>query len=369
MRFTLRKLFTLLCVTVLGEVAVHAQDGVVVSSEVVSSEIINPEGVIMDGGVIMGESFLSSLIPTFPEIGTSGPLGTWYVDAGTRIMRRNVASSTQFATNPNGTPLSTAREFDFNWVAGPDLLAGRMINDCLAVEFEYFGLYGMNAGFSDPGPGFAVGSTTSATNFFANYRSSMTSVELNARYWLNCEMSILGGFRFVNWHEEMNGGYTIPGTTTFFNNPGANIAVNGFLLTTPSKIVSFADLTNNNLYGVQTGGDWRRCFGRFGIEAYGKLGLYGDETYGRFAFINGTVNSVSTVQGQAAFLGEFGFFGTFKLSDCITLRAGYNLMWLDGLAIIPQQNNTFTGGPGSNSLDSHSGVFLQGFMAGGEVRW
>src|SRR5579871_4593765 len=98
MRFTWRKLFTLLCVAVLAVGAARAQDGGgVVSSEVVSSEIINPDGVIMDGGVIMGESFFGSLlpnlrnlIPTVQEIDTSGPLGTWYVEAGAMIMRRNV---------------------------------------------------------------------------------------------------------------------------------------------------------------------------------------------------------------------------------------------------------------------------------------
>ncbi len=368
MRPTSRKLFSLLCIAVsLGVRPAAAQESKIISSQVISSEIIQIDGA-PEGNTVMGETIVGETIMGDSMMGNccQGPLGTWYVQAGAVILRRNVASSTVFATNANGTPLVASRDFDFNWVAGPEILAGRMLSDCLAVEVGYFGLYGMNTSLSAAGPGIPVGSTTQADTFFANYHSSMTNIELNGRYWLNCEMSLLAGFRYVNWHEEMSGGYTIPGTTVLLNN---RVAANLVATTTPARLVNFADLTNNNLYGVQTGGEWQRSFGRFGIDAYTKLGLYGNQAYGRFGFYNGTTSTVSTTQDQAAFLGETGLFGTFHVNDCITLRAGYSLLWIEGIAIIPQQSNTFSGGPGANSLDAHSGVFLQGFTLGGEVRW
>jgi hypothetical protein len=371
MRPTSRKLFSLLCIALsLGVRPAGAQESTIISSQVISSKIIKTDGTSM-GETVMGETIVGETIvgDSMMEDCCHGPLGTWYVQAGAVILRRNVASSTVFATNPNGTPLVASRDFDFNWVAGPEIQVGRMLNDVLAVEFDFFGLYGMNTSLSEAGIGIPVGSNTLANSFFANYHSSMTNVEINGRYWLSCEMSLLAGFRFVNWHEEMSGGYTIPSTTIINNRlPGVNLPVaNG--INTPARIVNFADLTNNNLYGVQTGGEWQRSFGRFGVDAYTKLGLYGDQAYGRFGFYNGTANTVSTTQGQAAFLGEMGLFGTFKVNDCITLRAGYSLLWIEGIAIIPQQTNTFSGGPGANSLDAHSGAFLQGFTVGGEVRW
>ncbi len=369
MRPTSCKLFSLLCVALsLGILPADAQQPTIISSQVISSEIIQTSDGAPVGEAVMGETIVGETIMGDSMTGDCchGPLGTWYVQAGAVIMRRNVASLTVFANNPNGSPLVAARDFDFNWVAGPEILVGRMLNDVLAVEFDFFGLYGMNTSLAEAGTGIPVGSNSLANNFFANYHSSMTNVEINGRYWLNCEMSILAGFRFVNWHEEMSGGYTIPGTIVLLNN---RIAANLVALNTPARLINFADLANNNLYGVQTGGEWQRSFGRFGVDAYTKLGLYGNQAYGRFGFYNGTATSVSTTEDQAAFLGEMGLFGTFKVNDCITLRAGYSMMWIEGIALLPQQTNTFSGGPGANTLDAHSGVFLQGFTLGGEVRW
>ena len=366
-RTTWRKLISVVCLAVGTSVGTtRAQEPEVINSEIVGTEIVGSEivgsEIVSPEGVIMGETIIEN---------GGGPLSTWYVQAGAVILRRNMASSTVFVNDPNGRPLVTSQDFTFNWPAGPDILVGRMLNDNIAVEMKYFGSYGNSASLSQAGSGIPVGGSALANNFFADYRSSMTSVEINLRYWLNCELSVLGGLRFINWHEDMSGGYTVPVTTTIpgVNPNNTNLAAALNTVITTNKLVSFADLTNNNLFGPQIGGDWRRSFDNFGVETYGKMGLFGSEAYGRETFIdsNSVATTASACQSQATFLCELGVVGTYKVTDAISLRAGYTIMWIEGIAIVPQESQIFSGANGS--LNSHSGVFLQGFIAGAEVRW
>ncbi len=59
----------------------------------------------------------------------------------------------------------------------------------------------------------------------------------------------------------------------------------------------------------------------------------------------------------------------YRLDDVWTLRGGYNLLWIEGVALAPDQLD-FTDTPTSGtSLDIDSGVFAHGFSAGLEARF
>jgi hypothetical protein len=59
----------------------------------------------------------------------------------------------------------------------------------------------------------------------------------------------------------------------------------------------------------------------------------------------------------------------YRLTDVWGIRAGYNVVWIDGLALAPNQfafNNV--DGTGS-ALASSGGIFLNGANLGLEARW
>jgi hypothetical protein len=235
---------------------------------------------------------------------------------------------------------------DIDWAAGPRLILGRGLSDRDAVEIVYFGLYDMN------GSVFTPGGAGPMLNNRADYRSVMNNAELNFRHWVTPEFSVLAGFRYLNWHENLN---------TAFDTASP----------LPSGSVNQVYHTSNNLFGFQTGGDWKHSFGNgFGIELGSKVGVYGAHTE-----MDGTATvpglgalPTSAASSRASFVGEFGLIGTYNLTTYLKFRAGYQVMWVEGIALAPDQVNP-ANFLGSASVNNRGGVFLHGAVAGLELQW
>lgn len=131
--------------------------------------------------------------------------------------------------------------------------------------------------------------------------------------------------------------------------------------------------TRNNLFGTQVGGRLRGGnFGRLGWELVGKAGLFGNaarqEQY-VLDYPDFYLREPSwTSGGNVAFVGELGISATYQLNDVFDVKAGYNLMWLDGVALAPNQLDfTFVSTSGTR-LDTGS-LLLHGVNVGLEARW
>ena len=77
----------------------------------------------------------------------------------------------------------------------------------------------------------------------------------------------------------------------------------------------------------------------------------------------------SANSGQVAFVGDLNLTGICPINHLWGLRAGYNLIWIEGVALAPNQldfTNTFTSG---TRLSTNGGVFLHGLNVGLEARW
>ena len=231
---------------------------------------------------------------------------------------------------------------DVDWSAGPRLLLGRGLSDRDAFEFAYFAQYDMNGSFFNPG------GPPTMMNQRQDYRSEFNSFELNYRHWFLPELSLIAGFRYVNWHEDLNAAFdTAPGP------------------------VNLVDHTSNNLFGFQIGGDWKQKFGdRFGIELGGKAGIYGNRSeLDGSGFVPGVGSGdVNTAAWRTAFVGELSLVGTYNLTTYLKFRAGYEAMWIQGLALAPDQISptNFLAAP---SINSRGGVFLHGAIVGLELQW
>jgi len=70
-----------------------------------------------------------------------------------------------------------------------------------------------------------------------------------------------------------------------------------------------------------------------------------------------------------AFVGELNLTGIYRLNEIWNLRAGYNAMWISGVALAPNQLDFSGELPAGNQLSSNGGVFLHGVSCGIEARW
>jgi len=59
----------------------------------------------------------------------------------------------------------------------------------------------------------------------------------------------------------------------------------------------------------------------------------------------------------------------YRLNEVWGLRVGYNLLWLTGLALAPDQFDFSGRETGGHGLDTTGSVFLAGANLGLEARW
>lgn len=132
--------------------------------------------------------------------------------------------------------------------------------------------------------------------------------------------------------------------------------------------------TSNHLYGAQVGARLRRTRGEFGWEATGKVGIFGndvEQVQTAIDFPNFPLRpTVSSRGGEVAFLGELNLSALYQLSEVWNVRAGYSVMFIDGLALAPDQLDfNFATTPNGNQLHDGGDLFLQGVNVGLEARW
>ena len=72
---------------------------------------------------------------------------------------------------------------------------------------------------------------------------------------------------------------------------------------------------------------------------------------------------------QVAFIGEIDFNLNYALNPNWSIRGGYQVFWVEGLALAPNQLD-FTDAAGSGTtVDKTGGLFMHGAHAGLMARW
>jgi hypothetical protein len=173
---------------------------------------------------------------------------------------------------------------------------------------------------------------------------------------LRCQsFSWFGGFRYINLGERLN--ITAQRTVSGAVEEG-----------------TYNIRTANNLYGAQLGARARRTQGRFGWEATATGGIFGNsaqQTQTVTDFPNFLLRpTVSSSRSGAAFVGGANLSGLYLLNDVWNLRAGYSALWIEGLALAPDQLDfNFAASPSGNQLHNRGGLLLHGVNVGLEARW
>lgn len=282
----------------------------------------------------------------------------WIIRGGAIFLHRSAPAAFPLVTTATiGTPtLIDAADFTFGYQSGFDLSAIRQLNDCCGVDVRYFQVDSWNETI---GP---VTTTSSLVRFqnssnssvfniphpvSATYDSLLRSAEFNVRRQAGDWLTLLVGFRYINLEESL----------------GAN----------QGTFFSHRVETQNNLYGGQVGAEgllWSN--GCLKFDAWSKAGLYGNDAHASYSFRFPAIPianiDANTQQTHVAFAGEVGLAGTLQLTDHISLRGGYQLLWLDRLALATEQFGV-SSIPSKMGIDTTGNVFYHGAIASLEISW
>lgn len=254
------------------------------------------------------------------------PCDTWRVTADALFLqRRNPDAAALVVDALGGAQLLNAGDFDFGLQAGFDISLTRRLGECLGIEARYFGVDHWHAGAAaatapdsllqiNASPAVSV---WAGTGLDAHYSSELQNVELNAQYRIRERWTLLGGFRYAELDERFTAD-----------------------LVEPDIPFRYETAARNRLYGGQLGVSvtlWDSG-GPLTIDAVGKAGIFGNAAAQDSAYDTGVVTvPAHDSASRTAFLGEIGLMADYRLTSRWSLRGGYRLLWIDGVALATEQ--------------------------------
>jgi hypothetical protein len=178
-------------------------------------------------------------------------------------------------------------------------------------------------------------------NADVRYSAELQGTEANLRWSTRPDVTWLLGVRWAQLSEQFN--------------------------TQPPGLSAFHDVhTVNDLYGVQAGADLD-IYNRGGplrVDADLLIGVY-DNQVNRFEREDAFPAPVATHTRfhHTSIVGEINVTASYQVSERLALRAGYELLWLDGVALA---SNNFLDSPNATANGT---LFCHGVTAGVEFAW
>jgi hypothetical protein len=285
----------------------------------------------------------------------------WYARTEVLFLQRDNDPLDQplVVSDATGDVLLRTSDLGFNMVLGPSLLVGRRIDSATAFELSYFGtqFWSSSARVTAVNdldlPGVIVGAANDFDNadrmIFRN-TAQLHNAEFNYVYRYN-SISVLYGFRYLNWEET----YNINSTDSDGDTSDYNLRA------------------SNNLFGAQVGTRIDRRWCHLDWQFSGKVGIFGNAAMQRQLLLdNGNtfvLRDTRQREANAAFVGDLNLSVFYALNSTWRIRAGYNILWLEGLALGPNQLDFTDDLSSGTRLRSEGGVFLHGANIGLEAGW
>ena len=298
--------------------------------------------------------------------------------------RNNATNGTVVAETTSGVPELTTRSTNPGTAPGIRLFGGRLRKNGIGWEFGYTGVFGMFGertvrGSGDlrvPEPlGAAVNGWTNLDAVRSTYTSSLNMCEVNL---FTSETTVKGGPRSpFPWHRvhgtfehefQWLGGFRWAGFNDVAN---LHVDVNAGASNNDG---TYSITTNSQMLGPQIGFKTKRRWNNWSTEGWAKTMLAG-------TFLNADSAPIETLAGggvsyrpQASardvgvgFIGDMNYSIVRRLNNNWSLRAGYNLIWISGVALAPNQFDFSS--TNTISLAGASNVFLHGANLGLEAQW
>ena len=305
---------------------------------------------------------------------SSPPAWRSYAVTEALVMGRDDQASNQPLIVESGMPdnvLLSTPDLQFPFGGGLRVFAGSRVPDAYGWEIGYFGLYGQSTGataatsgttfLEAPGPlGYDL---TSAAQFATvTWNSTITSAEANVFRTATDRARSADGWWTVDW-------------LTGFRYIGVEetAALDILSCGDDGPLVPYRVGTSNNLFGGQIGTRARLDRERWAFEGWAKAGLLGNaQTLRQPAVVDWLGYeqrpAASVASSETGFVGDLNLSAIYRLSDVWGIRAGYNTIWITGVALAPDQFTFGMDGP-LDTIAGGSGIFLHGVNIGLEARW
>lgn len=126
--------------------------------------------------------------------------------------------------------------------------------------------------------------------------------------------------------------------------------------------------TNNDLFGIQFGCSMLLEHDRWNLEIMGKGGPYVNDVKSRerLTFDDGTGFFVGNREPNLSFIGEFQLIGRYHLRPNLSLRAGWQMMYVSSVALAPDQVDF---SPDEGRFPYEGDPFYNGAIFGAECYW
>ena len=263
---------------------------------------------------------------------------------------------------------------------GTRVLFGDYGREGMGWEVGYLGLYDMQTRdivvgerptIQAAGPlGYAAAGFNNGIGAGADYDSEINSIEANAvfhrfdggfdrssRYpWQRCSgyeggsLDWLAGFRWAGLEET------------------ARLGVQPEDASVPSLYI--VDATSN-LFAGQTGVRGRMAFENWALEGWMKVGVAGTMLSQSQSMTTDYRSPRSSDLAGMGMIADMNLSAIWRFTDSLGLRVGYNVFWLTGVALAPDQwdFSAATGAGAGTGIRGTGSVFLNGVNVGLEGRW
>lgn len=253
-------------------------------------------------------------VDNFGKIFENSPL--IYFGGGALVMERSRPSNGAIvAANPALTPtFLNGNGFKFGWDAGFEGTIGIHLWSKEALEFRFMSLNtDAQSQMTTPGSFIGAGFTGPAgTRFDSAYETKLRSWEINWRHDLFDRFTVLAGLRRIDLKDSLD------------------ISING---TVARGLYAY----DNRLTGVQIGADWALLdrANPFQVNVTGKLGWYRLSADGGISEFSGNtfIGAFTTTDSGSTAAGELGISAGYRLAKNVLLRAGYQFLWLNDVAL------------------------------------
>ena len=272
----------------------------------------------------------------------------WTVRIEELVLQRTTTRNQSLFLDTGGQPLLNSQtNLNFPMEVGLGLDAVCHIPNSWEFEFGYFGLDSWNARNSIPGDSYMVidsGQAVEVYDALVRYSSAIYLFEMNLRRQITDKVTLLAGFSAGELDEHYS-------------------AFDSY---------SYVDYsTTNALYGFQIGADWTVFNkGPLRINTLCKAGVYGNSIHERSDFgTPATDGELKENVGHVAFLGQIGLAATYEFTPRFSARAYYQAVWLDGVALAPEQIGATSFASNTTTIDAGGSLFYHGGGVGLEFKF
>ena len=290
------------------------------------------------------------------------PCRQWTFRAGAIFLHRQSPDNQPLISDPAiaGSGLN-AHGFTPGWGSGVDvsLIRHRLFETNNDLEFRYFGISNWNDTQTLRLNGSPLVINTNSPTFItggrdisSQYLLSLQNAELNLRHRASPGVTWIGGFRYLQFNEQLN--------SQLVNGPGVGD-------------VHYNVAATNNLFGLQAGAAvdlFSSC--DCCVQLYGKAGLYANQSSQDSSLTNFSAPAATFMaNGQSTSLataGEFGITGSKRIWRNLALRGGYQVLGLSRVATAPGQYSA-TSLVNQSGLNNNDSVLFHGATVGLELTY